>query len=246
MILESALPDVLVAEGGSIMMRQLAFDKQLVPAKVGKGSLLKASSGLLEDVWSARFEWSLKQSSGKLLAFDDDAIYSLQQPYALVYNNQPASHRGEHHQQFATYTPNEFPTGVHLESKSMRPTVSTNTATAKPKRKKQDKVRGKAENRWDVTLPLQARAMVLVGQRLYVAGWLDQLAVQAGTGVAVSKNPAGPPRLWGLSTADGSKVAELPLSAPPVFDGLIAANEKLYVSTSDGKLTCFGSKTRPP
>ena len=237
-IQESTLPDVLVAEGGSITMRQMALNKQLAPSRSAEGGLLTANSGLLEDVWSARFEWSLKQSSGKLLAFDDNAVYSLQQPYALVYRNQPASHRGEHHQQFAAYTPKEFPIGVRLESKATHATTSANAAKTN--------TQGKRQGNWIVTLPLQARAMALAGQRLYVAGWLDQLAIQPRTGMALSPKPAEPPRLWVLSTADGSKVAEYPLSAPPVFDGLIAANEKLYVSTNDGKLACFGSKTANP
>jgi outer membrane protein assembly factor BamB len=247
-----ALPDVLVAEGNSIMMRQLAFDKQLAPSKAG--SFLKANSGLLEDVWSARFEWSLKQHHGKLLAFDENAVYSLQQPYALVYTNQPLSHRGEHHQQFATYSPEEFPTGVYLEATALHPPANADAASDKAKTNSQRKAKGKAQekgsgkasSRWKITLPLQARAMVLAGERLYVAGWLDQVSVQAGAGTPVSNRSPGPARIWVLSTADGSKVAEYPLSAPPVFDGMIAANERLYVSTSDGKLVCFGNKTRNP
>lgn len=245
-IVEDTLPDVLVAEGGLIMMRQLAFDKRLAPAEARKGGFLKASSGLLEDLWSARFEWSLQRSGGKMLSFDEAAVYSLQQPYALVYNNQPASHRGQHHQQFATYTANEFLTGVYLESKSSRRAGTVDEAAANRKRKAKGDATGEGGSNWKVTLPLQARAMVLAGQRLCVAGWLDQAAVQAGTGMAIRQDPAGPSRLWILSRADGKRVAEYPLGAPPVFDGLIAAHEKLYVSTSDGKLACFGSKTATP
>jgi len=45
--------------------------------------------------------------------------------------------------------------------------------------------------------------------------------------------------LWALSCADGKKLAEYRLDAPPVFDGMAAANGKLYISAIDGKLTCF-------
>jgi len=36
---------------------------------------------------------------------------------------------------------------------------------------------------------------------------------------------------------DGKQLDEYALSAPPVFDGLSAADGRLYLSTTDGKLT---------
>lgn len=45
--------------------------------------------------------------------------------------------------------------------------------------------------------------------------------------------------LWALSCADGNKLAEVRLDASPVFDGMAAANGRLYISTIDGKVTCF-------
>ena len=39
---------------------------------------------------------------------------------------------------------------------------------------------------------------------------------------------------------DGTKLSELKLDAPPVFDGMAAAGGKLYLSCLDGKLRCFG------
>jgi outer membrane protein assembly factor BamB len=237
-IQEPALPDVLLTDGTSIMMRQLIFDKKLTPCKPSNKSgksFVSANSGLLEDAWSARYKWSFAKSSGKLIVFDNNdnnAVYSLEQPYALVYGNQPASHSGAHHQKFTAYTTNEFPIGVSLTGGSLR--SSSDSGASKKKNSHRE------------ILPLQARAMVLAGQRLYIAGWLDRLMLKAGSGAAASTDPAGPPQLWVLSTVDGKKVAEYPLSAPPVFDGLIAAHEKLYVSTSDGKLACFGSKPANP
>ena len=43
--------------------------------------------------------------------------------------------------------------------------------------------------------------------------------------------------LWALSATDGKILAKLKrLAAPPVYDGLIAANGALYLSTADGKV----------
>ncbi len=49
--------------------------------------------------------------------------------------------------------------------------------------------------------------------------------------------------LLALSATDGETLATLErLAAPPVYDGLVAANGALYLSTADGKVHCFGAK----
>ena len=45
--------------------------------------------------------------------------------------------------------------------------------------------------------------------------------------------------LWAVSTKDGTKRSERKLDSLPVFDGLIAANEKLFLSTTDGRVICY-------
>ena len=45
--------------------------------------------------------------------------------------------------------------------------------------------------------------------------------------------------LIGVSTADGKPVLRLDLSSGPVWDGMAAANGRLYLSTKDGKVLCF-------
>ena len=48
--------------------------------------------------------------------------------------------------------------------------------------------------------------------------------------------------LWALAAEDGSKLHSLKLKSPPVFDGLAAAGGRLYLSTKDGRLHCFGKR----
>ena len=48
--------------------------------------------------------------------------------------------------------------------------------------------------------------------------------------------------LLAASTVDGEQQAEYPLQAPPVFDGLIAANGRLYLGLTDGNVVCMGRK----
>jgi hypothetical protein len=52
--------------------------------------------------------------------------------------------------------------------------------------------------------------------------------------------------LWVVSGDDGEKLAEYPLDSPPVFDGLIAAGDRLYVATADGQLLCLGKESTSP
>ena len=46
--------------------------------------------------------------------------------------------------------------------------------------------------------------------------------------------------LWAVSTKQGEKLAECKLDTPPVFDGMAAANRRLYLTTTDGNVLCFG------
>ena len=46
--------------------------------------------------------------------------------------------------------------------------------------------------------------------------------------------------MWVVSAADGRKLEEHRLDAAPVFDGMMAANGRVYVSALDGRITCLG------
>jgi outer membrane protein assembly factor BamB len=48
--------------------------------------------------------------------------------------------------------------------------------------------------------------------------------------------------LWAVSTESGKMGAELKLKSPPVWDGMAVAQGRLYVSTVDGKVLCFGKE----
>ena len=108
---------------------------------------------------------------------------------------------------------------------------------------------------WTTDLPLFARAMLLADKTLFIAGPPDtvdedqafrqfddpnvkaQLALQT----AAHEGSRGA-LLWAMSTADGSKLAEYQLDAPPVFDGLAAAAGRLYIATTSGTVVCLKGK----
>jgi hypothetical protein len=99
--------------------------------------------------------------------------------------------------------------------------------------------------------PIQARAMALAGKTLLVAGPLDvvdeeeifakpfdkQVAAEAARQVATLQGK-GAAMLLSISATDGKKLGELKLDAAPVFDGLAAADGKLFITTMDGHVIC--------
>ena len=93
--------------------------------------------------------------------------------------------------------------------------------------------------KWKTWKDVRIRAMVLAGDILFCAGPPDVLP-EADPLAAFEGRAGG--RLLAVSTADGRTVAERKLDAPPVFDGLIAAGGRLYLSRIDGTVVCLGGK----
>ena len=92
---------------------------------------------------------------------------------------------------------------------------------------------------WFQWVPVRIRGMVLAGKHLFVAGAPD--VVDEKDPMAAFEGRKGAV-LRAYSAADGKMLTELKLGAPPVFDGVIAAGGRLYLTTVDGKVICFGSK----
>ena len=81
--------------------------------------------------------------------------------------------------------------------------------------------------------------MVLVGETLFIAGTPD-VVPEGEPLVALEGRIRGV--LKAISAAVGNELAAYTLESPPVFDGLIAAEERLLLSTRDGNITCMGRK----
>ncbi|MBN2448883.1 MAG: hypothetical protein JXR77_00755 [Lentisphaeria bacterium] len=97
----------------------------------------------------------------------------------------------------------------------------------------------KTADTWSVYIPVRVRAMVLAGDRLFVAGPPDVIPEDAPAAAFEDRMGAD---LWALSAINGETLARFErLASPPVYDGLIAANGALYLCTTDGKVTCFGA-----
>jgi hypothetical protein len=260
-----ALPDILVSDGRSINMRQVQFDDKLHQLDQAQLRTLVCSTGLLEDSWMHRQSWLLghpaginshanagalkaggpgdRTASGKLLVFDEDFAYGVMSPYMWLKRTgqlHPDSHDGHLHQKYSRYGAHQFPIGVRIYA---RP--NTRRHVSADKANKHDLIPAQAAcDEWAVEQPFQPRAMVLADDTLFMAGWLDAVAIEAKTGMAIDGNHPDPrvSVLRAVSTADGTALAEYKLDCEPVFDGMAAAYDGLYLSLKDGSLICLKGK----
>ncbi len=92
---------------------------------------------------------------------------------------------------------------------------------------------------WHDWAPVRIRAMVLAQEHLFVAGPPDVVDPDDLMGAFEGRKGAV---LRAYSAADGKRLAQFELDAPPVFDGLIAAGGRLFMSTTDGHVACYGAK----
>ena len=81
--------------------------------------------------------------------------------------------------------------------------------------------------------------MVLADKVLFVSGPLHD----AGNGSQGSNENQGA-LLIAISASDGTEMAKYQLDSPPIFDGMAAANGRLYLSLENGQLLCMaGTRT---
>ena len=98
---------------------------------------------------------------------------------------------------------------------------------------------GSGDPGWSQRIPVRARAMVVANKLLFLAGPPD--IVDAEDPLAAFEGRKGG-LLHVYSAKSGEKLAECKLGSPPVFNGMAAAREKLFIATRDGHMVCLGEK----
>ncbi len=237
-----ALSDVLASDGENLFMRQLCFNQDLEPAPV-KAHLF-SPTGLLDDSWWHRTYWVYgsaftsgwpgwwqtgnRAPAGRILAFDDDIVYGFgRSQFSNRSRNAGAN--------WAAQEP------YHIFAADMKPRAQAppKPPVEKPRAKRR---RGKAAARvaflWSQEAPVRARALVLADKTLFFAG-TPNLGNRSDEAHAAMKGNLGA-KLVAVSSSDGAKLTEAALSAPPVLDGMAAANGRLYVAMKDGTVACMG------
>jgi len=264
--MKGALPDVLSSDGTSIYMRHKRFDRNLSEQEENVPHLY-SSVGFVDDSWWHRTYWLVGSSmrsgyggwpvvgrqvpAGRILALDESSVYGFGRDHYVNHG----SHVGVDGTTIFHFRPDRFP-GSRLISYRLF-AMDRNAPTAKPvqakpaakpaqakraakptaKQRRRQPAAPPKTYRWTKEPPLLVRAMVLAGETLFVAGPPDGGEL-ADLPAALEGKRGG--LLQAVSTADGGKLAEYPLDAPPVFDGLAAARGRLYLVAQDGKVVCLG------
>ncbi|MHC4308502.1 MAG: outer membrane protein assembly factor BamB family protein [Planctomycetota bacterium] len=93
------------------------------------------------------------------------------------------------------------------------------------------------KEQWTKRVSIQVRAMVLAEKVLFIAG----PSVDTGDASKEHDNDSGS-LLLAISADDGAELTRYPLDSSPVFDGMAAANGRLYLSLENGRLLCMAGK----
>ena len=243
--LTGTLPDILSTSDDLMFMGWTCFDTggELVDAL--KPHLFSATS-FLDDTWWHRTYWQYgawmrggfggwpqaarQMPAGRLLVVDDEAIFGFGRSKYDVGN----------------------PTGVHaghvgvikdgyqesgLVDHSQNPFQLF--AAAKPDAENVEKgKRGVVVYKWQTSVPILARAMLLADRTLFIAG---PDAGQDNKGLAELRS-IRPGHLLAVSADDGNILAKCELAASPVLDGMAAIPGRLLVSCTDGSIRCFADR----
>ncbi len=260
--LPGALPDILSSDGTSVFMRHARFDAKGAPQAPDVPHLF-SPAGFLEGQWWHRNYWlvgtrmgtnyggwpraAARAPAGRLLVVDGKRVYGFGRDLYI--------HHGSH-------IGIDGATIFHARASNPRFTryrlfaVTQGARPAPAKGKAKGRARAPAKQLvWARAVPFFVRAMVLAGQSLFIAGPPNPLAADEARDIG--EGPAKIERLtkldaalhaetgatlWAVSVADGKKLGELKLAAPPAWDAMAAAGGRLYLATADGKVRCLATR----
>jgi hypothetical protein len=262
--------DVLVSEGGYLYMRQKKMTPELKEIEVdvlsSKGAQdvglhIFSTSGLLDGSWYNRTFWMYSKrwpgfqlanqasKTGQLLVVDDKKTYAVRVFYRRNVHSTMFFPGREGYLLFADLNTNEPQiVGEQGSREPVRwlPQSDYSRARGKEMRKLEseafglDKMIGytRAEPPvWMQWLPVRIRAMVKAGDILFVAGAPDVFDPKDPYAAFEARKGA---KVVAISASDGKKLADYDIDSPPVFDGMIAANGRLYITTQTGRVLCMG------
>jgi hypothetical protein len=231
-----ALPDVLSSDGQSVFMRHVKFDLEGRRVQGEPTPHLFSSVGYLDDHnwhrtywiygtdfnsgWGGWWRVGNKVPSGRLLVMSDSEVFGFGRSF-MPSGNAYQWRKGEVYRFFAAPKEFEVPEPEVDQRKRRRQRAVVKDKSVVP-------------CRWSYPADMEARAMALADDMLFVAGPLGdtRLSLDAFEGKEGI-------RLRALSTADGSVQGEYKLQSLPVFNGMAVARGKLYLTTKDGQLHCF-------
>lgn len=238
--------DLLSGDGSNIFMKQERFDAELQKGPKDLPHLFGVH-GFLGEEWFVRSYWLLgtnvlggwgnwasgnETTFGRIISFDDESAYG----YGRVKIASAAvGHQADDYHLYGVKK-------VLMQTGLPKPRRRKGQPAPKPVAKGPDK----PAPFWQDTQSLIVRALVLTSDKLVVAGPPDLRKREDGIlayaneaeALASFKGEKGV-LLRVLNPADGQKLSEQRLDAMPVFDGLSAAQGRVYVALKNGQVQCW-------
>lgn len=243
--MQGSLPDILSSDGESVFMRHRAFNRRSLKP-TAQTTHMFSPAGFLDDTWWHRIYWVYgpdttagygnwwragnRLPAGRILVNDDQAVYGYGRSYYPGMNSAQFS-RGERYQMFAS-------------SKSHGAEPDYTEANQLRRQGRDIEVdwsdRRTVDFRWARESPFQVRSLILAGKTLFAAG-------PYGDGVHSIDAYEGRQgiRLAAISTEDGRLMKSFEINVMPVFDGMAAAEGRLYQAMQDGSVQSFGTTGEP-
>ncbi|MFZ5833024.1 MAG: PQQ-binding-like beta-propeller repeat protein [Planctomycetota bacterium] len=242
--LPPAVPDILSSDGKFIYLRTQRFDldgrrpevaasskkaEDLFAVQRGATAHLFARGGFLEDSGFHRLFWTYGKvdfgghqgdpfvppytPTGDILAFNDTHVFG----YAGDYKG------GRLKDSLFS-----IPKTPQIEDDGQVPRTSRkerkrDRKAAEPDGAVQEASAAQLKYDWMKKCPLEITAMAVAGKVLFADGCTE----------------VGNPELLAYAIEDGRLLSEVALPAPPAFDGMAAAQSRLYLTLKDGSVLCL-------
>ena len=268
--LRGVLNDVLAVSGGSVYMRHLKISfKTGDDLETGPPHLF-APTGYLDDTWWHRSYWIFGSDavcmppvnesgwqiwprvgnmlpSGRILSLGKETVFGYgRDKYPGGGSGQIRG--GETYRLFAAEKKAFQPLPSYRKNQHLRGARSGNALGLKvTKRDRQHGAPSLHRYRWSRPMPVFVRALVLADTTLFLAGPPEpaesrsaQLKLKAPDKAEAAFLGKQGAVIWSVSAADGKTLAEYKLGSSPVFDGMIAARSRIFISLQDGSIVCFG------
>ena len=241
--------DVFLTDGELLYLRQQAFKPDLSPLRpeqITRPHLIP-SPGFLEAIPHHRTFWTIDTTIRYDIAASRGGVRG---DILVMDGNQFYEVRGYLPGRAASFDPrpNGYTlfAGTYSKAKAA-PATEKQTGKEKKTRKGRKTTKGRkrgapavtSTQRWSSRIPLTGHAMAMADNVLFVAG--TPVAFPAGDLAKAYEGRMGGV-LWVASATTGEKLAEYKLDAAPAWDGMAVANGRLYLSLSDGRVTCMGKK----
>ncbi len=259
--------DILSSDGERVYMREQNFDMKgkrigVAPTQGGKGAgdggrHLFCQTGLLEDLWFHRSYWVYgsdcgegwgayagprnRTPCGRIMVLDDSRAYA--------FKSNPLGNMLHPRTTYDLYASDKG------GGAAPAPAAPTEKGKGKKKRPRRG---GGIMSHWKVAdPPLFVNGMVLAGGNLFVAGppnvadETKMLGFLPGADDDLNRDLQAQNEawlgkrggmLWVVSAETGAKLAEYELESYPVFDGMSAAEGKLFMALKDGTVACYGGR----